>query len=85
MLDYELSCGDFEYTGVPCCGMCHSEELSEYELRVVQIDGRQALLCCALIVFFYPESPGTGLSPEEKLLRAIFGEGWHHGTADEGD
>jgi hypothetical protein len=72
--EYELTCRDFDYTGVQCCPTCHEQELSEYELRVVQVDGRSALLCCQLVSFFYPTEPNRGMSPEEKLLRAIFGE-----------
>lgn len=77
-----MSCGDFEYTGIACCGICHAEEVSGYELRIVNIDGRPALLCCSLVKFFYPDEPGRGLSPEEKLLRAIFGENPHHEPGD---
>lgn len=79
------TCKDFDYIDVPCCTICHDEELSEYELRVVQIDNEPALLCCAKIAFFYPEDPTTGMPPEEKLLRAIFGEKATHKMDEEGN
>jgi hypothetical protein len=73
--EYNKSCRDFDYTGVRCCDICHEDGLSQYELAVVMIDGEPALLCCMMRAFFYPEDKTIGLSPEEKLLRAIFGEG----------
>jgi hypothetical protein len=79
------TCKDFDYIDVPCCDICHDEELAESALRVVQIDNEPALLCCAKISFFYPEDPNIGLSPEEKLLRAIFGEKAQHDQPQEGD
>jgi hypothetical protein len=79
--NYKLTCKDFKYTGVECCEMCHSAELAEYDMRVVKVDGVNALLCCAMVAFFYPKNPGRGLLPEEKLLRAIFGESMIHEAA----
>ena len=79
---YKLTCKDFKHTGVDCCDVCHDSELAEYELRVVKIDGVNALLCCAMVAFFYPRDPGRGLSPEEKLLMAIFGEKTVHPSAE---
>lgn len=76
-IQYTKDCRDFDHLGITCCPSCH--DFPENELNVVQVDGEPCLLCCQLVNFFYPEgSPGTeGLSPEEKLLRAIFGEGPH--------
>lgn len=71
---YKLTCKDFQWTGVECCPTCHDDSYSEYELRVVKVDGVNALLCCTMIAFFYPGDPHRGLSPEEKLLRTIFDE-----------
>jgi hypothetical protein len=68
-----LTCADFEYTGVSCCAICHDPDLKELELRKVKIDGKDALLCCSMISFFYPHDPCAGMPPERKLLRAIFG------------
>lgn len=51
-------------------------------MRVVKVDGVNARLCCALVAFFYPRDPGRGLSPEEKLLMAIFGEKTVHPAAE---
>jgi hypothetical protein len=78
---YKLTCKDFDYTGVECCGTCHDPEFAESDLRIVKVDGVNALLCCALTAFFYPQDPGKGISPEEKLLRAIFGDPMIHGAA----
>jgi hypothetical protein len=69
------NCKDFDYTGVRCCQTCHEYEYGE--LDVVQVDGEPALLCCQLYAFFYPQKALKYLSPEEKLLRAIFGEKPH--------
>ena len=80
--EYKLTCKDFKYTGVQCCDVCHDSELAEYELRVVKVDGVNALLCCAMVAFFYPRDPGKGLSPEERLLIAIFGEKSVHPGAE---
>ena len=77
------TCEDFEYTGVKCCPSCH--DYSAFELVEIKIDGRMALVCCALRSFFYPENPGIGLTPEEKLLRAIFGEKTVHDPDEEND
>jgi hypothetical protein len=82
---YDLTCKDFDYTGVPCCETCHDDWFSQYELRVVLIDGKLALLCCTKIAFFYPDDPNIALSPEEKLLRAIFGEKATHEQSEEDD
>jgi len=79
---YKLTCEDFGHTGVECCPTCHEPDLAEYELRIVQIDGVNALLCCAMTAFFYPKDPSRGLSPEEKLLMAIFGEKSVHPAAE---
>jgi hypothetical protein len=79
------TCKDFDYIDVPCCSICHDEELADMELRIVKIDNESALLCCAKIAFFYPEDPNIGLSPEEKLLRAIFGEKAQHDQYQEDD
>jgi hypothetical protein len=70
---YKRTCADFQYAGVDCCPDCHDPILSDYSLRVVKIDGVNALLCCTMVAFFYPRDPGRGMSPEEKLLLAIFG------------
>jgi hypothetical protein len=80
--EYKLTCKDFKYTGVDCCESCHTAEWAEYELRVVKVDGVNALLCCAMVAFFYPRDPGKGMSPEEKLLMAIFGEKTVHPGAE---
>jgi hypothetical protein len=80
--EYKLTCKDFQYTGVGCCPECHDPNISDYTLRVVMIDGVNALLCCTMIAFFYPRDPGRGMSPEEKLLVAIFGEKWVHEAAE---
>lgn len=79
---YKLTCKDFKYTGVECCDVCHDSEWADYELRVVKVDGVNALLCCCMVAFFYPRDPGRGLSPEEKLLIAIFGEQTIHPAAE---
>lgn len=71
---YEKDCRDFDYTGVECCGHCHADPDEELEIYVV--DGVPCLLCCKLHSFFYP-SASRDFSPEEKLLRAIFGERPH--------
>lgn len=80
---WEVTCKDSDYTGVICCPTCHDEEFSQCNLRVVKINNQPALLCCTMISFFYPEDPNTGLSPEEKLLRAIFGEKATHEQPEE--
>jgi len=80
--NYKLTCKDFKHTGVACCEQCHDPEFAEYELRVVKVDGVNALLCCAMVAFFYPRNPGKGMSPEEKLLLAIFGEKPVHPAAE---
>jgi hypothetical protein len=77
----EKTCKDYEYTGVKCCDSCHS--YSEFELVTIKIDGKWARVCCAFRRFFYPEDPGIGLTPEEKLLRAIFGEKTVHDPNDD--
>lgn len=79
---YKLTCKDFEHTGVECCDICHDHDLSDMELRLVKIDGVNALLCCSMVAFFYPKDPSKGLSPEEKLLLAIFGEKPVHPAAE---
>ena len=79
---YKLTCKDFQYTGVQCCEMCHDSEFAEYQLRVVKVDGVNALLCCSFVAFFYPRDPGKGMSPEERLLLAIFGEKSAHPAAE---
>lgn len=79
---YKLTCKDFRYTGVDCCETCHDPDLAEYSLRIVKIDGVNALLCCVMVAFFYPRDPGRGMSPEEKLLMAIFGEKAVHPSAE---
>jgi hypothetical protein len=84
-IEYTKTCRDFDYTGVRCCDICHEEDLAQYELAVVTIDNEPALLCCQMKSFFYPDDPQRGLSPEEKLLRAIFGEGDVHVAAKEPD
>ncbi len=84
-VDYAKSCKDFDYTGVRCCDICHEADLEKYELVVVKIDNEPALLCCQMKAFFYPEDKQIGLSPEGKLLRAIFGEGDTHEQAEQTD
>jgi hypothetical protein len=79
---YKLTCADFQYTGVDCCSICHDSELADFELRVVKVDGVNALLCCVMVAFFYPRDPGRGMPPEEKLLLAIFGEQAVHPGAE---
>lgn len=82
-IEYTKDCRDFDYTGVDCCPDCH--EYPDDELDVVIVDGEPALLCCALRRFFYPDGydlKNSKLSPEEKLLRAIFGDG-DHGQTEE--
>jgi hypothetical protein len=81
--EYKATCKDYDYTGVKCCQQCHDPEFAEYELRVVKVDGVSALLCCAMVAFFYPRDPGKGMSPEEKLLLAIFGEKSVHPAAEQ--
>lgn len=51
-------------------------------LRVVKVDGVNALLCCTFVAFFYPRDPSKGMSPEERLLMAIFGEKAVHPGAE---
>jgi hypothetical protein len=80
--EYKLTCKDFDYTGVECCPTCHEPDLADYELRIVRIDGVNALLCCSMTAFFYPKDPSKGLSPEEILLNAIFGEPSVHPAAE---
>lgn len=65
------TCRDYRQRGVECCAVCH--EYPDEELEVVLVDGETALLCCALRRFFYPGGHESRLSPEERLLRAIFG------------
>jgi len=84
-IEYAKSCKDFDYTGVRCCDICHEADLAQYELVVVRIDNEPALLCCQMKSFFYPEDTRIGLSPEEKLLRAIFGEGDVHERPEQTD
>src|ERR1700676_4217828 len=79
---YKLTCKDFQYAGVDCCPDCHDPTLSEFSLRVVKIDGVNALLCCTMAAFFYPRDPSRGLAPEEKLLLAILGEKSVHPAAE---
>lgn len=84
-MNYTKTCKDFGWTGIDCCSSCHEEP--EYELDIVQVDGELALLCCKLRRFFYPDGDGfknSRLSPEEKLLRAIFGDEYH-GDPEEDD
>jgi hypothetical protein len=73
------TCKDFDYTGVKCCPICHE---SKFEMLPIKIDNGLAVLCCAFRAFFYPDDPGIGLTPEEKLLRAIFGESTVHSEED---
>lgn len=81
--DYKLTCKDFQYTGVQCCEECHDAEFADMHLRVVKVDGVNALLCCCMVAFFYPRDPGKGQSPEERLLMAIFGEKSVHPAAEQ--
>jgi hypothetical protein len=74
-VEYTKDCRNFTHVGVGCCQTCHSDP--EYAMAVVQVDGEPTLLCCMLRAFFYPGNPNQKLSPEEKLLRAIFGEAPH--------
>jgi hypothetical protein len=71
-IEYTKTCKDFGYLGVECCDNCHGDP--DNHLDVVQVNGEPALLCCKLRMFFYPEGADSKLSPEERLLRAIFGE-----------
>ena len=80
---YKLTCKDFRHTGVECCAECHDIEFAEYSLRVVKVDGVNALLCCTMVAFFYPRDPSRGMSPEERLLLAIFGEKSVHPGAEQ--
>jgi hypothetical protein len=80
--DYKLTCKNFGYTGVECCPTCHDPEFAEFDLRVLKVDGVPALLCCAMAAFFYPADPSKGITPEEKLLRAIFGDSTIHPAAE---
>jgi hypothetical protein len=80
--NYKKTCKDFRNVGVQCCIECHEPEFIDTSLRIVKVDGEYALLCCALVAWFYPRDPGRGLSPEEKLLRAIFGEKSVHPAAE---
>lgn len=80
--EHKLTCKDFRHTGVECCENCHDPGLAEYELRVVKVDGVNALLCCCMVAFFYPRDPTKGMTPEEKLLVAIFGEKAVHPPAE---
>lgn len=75
-IQYTKTCKDFGYLGVECCSDCHEDP--DNHLDVVQVNGEPALLCCDLIAFFYPDGADSKLSPEEKLLRAIFGEPCAH-------
>lgn len=73
-----LSKKDFAYTGVKCCSLCHETGYDISGLEVCIVDGQPVLLCCTLHVFFYPlKEDGSKITPEEKLLRAIFGERPH--------
>lgn len=83
--EYTKDCRDFAYTGVKCCSVCHEDHLRDYELEIIIIDGEVCLVCCQLKAFFYPPDPNRKLSPEEKLLRAIFGEGPHEQPGEEID
>lgn len=80
-LQYTKVCRDFSHVGVTCCLPCHSDP--EYHMDVVQVDGEPALLCCSFRKFFYPNGIDSKLSPEERLLRAIFGEPHHNRDANE--
>jgi hypothetical protein len=72
--DYQKTCKDFAYTGVKCCSLCHETGYDISGLEVCIVDGQPVLLCCTLHVFFYPlKEDGSKITPEEKLLRAIFG------------
>jgi hypothetical protein len=82
-LEYVKDCRDFDHVGVECCEDCHGDP--ENHLDVVQINGDPALLCCNLIDFFYPDGADTYLTPEERLLRAIFGSPHHGPDAQEPD
>jgi hypothetical protein len=73
-LHYAKTCRDYSHLGIECCAVCHEDP--ENHMDVVQIDGDPALLCCLLRNYFYPAGAPSKLSPEERLLRAIFGE--HH-------
>jgi hypothetical protein len=66
------NCDDFAYTNVECCGDCHMSD----NLREIKVDGELVIVCCYMERFFYP-SLMENLSPEERLLRAIFGEHFH--------
>jgi hypothetical protein len=77
-LRYEKTCRDFSDLGLQCCAVCHEDP--DNHLDVVVVDGIPALLCCELRKWFYPDGSDSKLSPEEKLLRAIFGES--HGGED---
>lgn len=70
--EYELDCRDFSWMGKKCCSICH--EFPDTNLRTKQIDGKSCLVCCVFDEHFFP---AHNRSPEEKLLRAIFGEAPH--------
>jgi hypothetical protein len=71
-IPYNKTCQNYAHLGVDCCPTCHEDP--DNHLDVVKIDGEPALLCCLLRMFFYPAGADSKLSPEERLLRAIFGE-----------
>lgn len=71
-INYTKTCEDFDHLGIDCCSDCHDEP--DLNLEIARVDGENALLCHNLWMFFYPEGIESKLSPEEKLLRAIFRE-----------
>jgi hypothetical protein len=54
-----LTCKDFEYTGIRCCDACHDIENLDPLLRI-RVNGREALVCCEIVFFFYPDPADRG-------------------------
>ena len=71
--DQLLTCEDFpEAAG--CCDSCHTF-YAVYEMDLVETLRGWAWLCCGVRSKLFPRDYNKEpLSPEEKLLRAIFGE-----------
>lgn len=79
-IHYTRTCRDYRRL-TDCCEKCHEDAAAQ--LDIVMVDGEYALLCCKMRTYFYPdgyphESNWNNLTPEERLLRAIFGEKVNH-------
>jgi hypothetical protein len=49
-----LTCKDFADLGIECCEACHDVENLDPLLRI-RVDGQEALVCCEIMAFFYPD------------------------------